>query len=147
MIVLDANILIRAILGKRVGSLLASYAARGVRFYAPAIAFADAAEYLPNLLQKRGQSEIDAAGALLHLQSIVESVDNVSYDLFEVEAKERLGGRDEEDWPIVATALALSCGIWTEDKDFFGSGIAVWTTNRVEIFLRSQVERAAPGEM
>jgi len=68
----------------------------------------------------------------------VEPVDRESYGLFEEEARHRLRGRDEEDWPVVATALALNCGIWTEDMDFFGTGIAVWTTNRIEIFLKRQ---------
>jgi predicted nucleic acid-binding protein len=45
---------------------------------------------------------------------------------------------DESDWPVLATALGLACAIWTEDADFFGTGIAVWTTNRIEIFLKSQ---------
>ena len=40
-----------------------------------------------------------------------------------------------EDWPILASALALGCPIWTEDADFFGCGVATWTSNRVEIFL------------
>src|ERR1700745_1118525 len=35
MIVLDANILIRAVLGRRVRHLLDTYTAHGVRFYAP----------------------------------------------------------------------------------------------------------------
>ena len=74
MIVLDANILIRAVLGRRVRQLIETYSSRGVRFFAP-----------------------DVAGA-----------------------------------------LALSCGIWTEDADFFGTGVAVWTSSRVEIYLRSQ---------
>jgi predicted nucleic acid-binding protein len=51
-----------------------------------------------------------------------------------------LRGRDEEDWPILATALALSCAIWTEDTDFFGTGIAVWTSSRIEIFLKAQAK-------
>jgi hypothetical protein len=33
-------------------------------------------------------------------------------------------------------ALLLGLPIWTEDQDFFGSGIATWTTDRVELFLR-----------
>ena len=49
--------------------------------------------------------------------------------------RQRLRGRDESDWPILATALGLACAVWTEDADFFGTGVAVWTTNRVEIFL------------
>ena len=37
--------------------------------------------------------------------------------------------------PILAAALALRCPIWTEDADFFGTGIGTWTTDRVELFL------------
>ena len=43
MIVLDANILIRAVLGKRVRQLLETYTTRRIRFYAPEVAYADAA--------------------------------------------------------------------------------------------------------
>ena len=51
------------------------------------------------------------------------------------QARKRLGARDLEDWPILASALALGCPIWTEDTDFFGCGVATWTSNRIEIFL------------
>jgi len=54
MIVLDANILVRAALGRRVRHFLETYGARGVRFYAPEAAFADAEKYLRDLLKKRG---------------------------------------------------------------------------------------------
>jgi predicted nucleic acid-binding protein len=138
MIVLDANILIRAILGKRVRQLLETYTAQGVRFYAPEVAFADAAEYLPALLIKRGKSEKEVPAALAYLQTLVEPINQEEYDLFQDEARMRLRGRDEEDWPVLAAALSLSCAIWTEDKDFFGAGIAVWTSDRVEIFLKAQ---------
>ena len=50
MIVLDANILIRAVLGRRVRHLLETYSAQGVRSYAPDVAYTDAEEYLPALL-------------------------------------------------------------------------------------------------
>ena len=60
------------------------------------------------------------------------------YGEFEVEAKKRLASRDPEDWPILASALALGCPIWTEDTDFFGCGAPTWTSDRVEIFLRER---------
>ena len=50
-------------------------------------------------------------------------------------ARERIGRRDEDDWPILASALAFDCPIWTEDADFFGCGVATWTTDRVELYL------------
>jgi predicted nucleic acid-binding protein len=62
------------------------------------------------------------------------------YGTFENEARERLRGRDESDWPVLAAALGLACPLWSEDADFFGTGIAVWTTNRVEIFLKMDTE-------
>jgi hypothetical protein len=42
MIILDANILIRAVLGRRVWQLIDTYAGQGVRFFAPDVAFDDA---------------------------------------------------------------------------------------------------------
>ena len=43
MIVLDANILIRAVLGRRVRQLIETYGVRGARFFALEVAFDDAA--------------------------------------------------------------------------------------------------------
>jgi hypothetical protein len=55
MIVLDANILIRAVLGRRVRQIIEAYASHGVHSYAPDVAFDDARKYLPPLLKKRGK--------------------------------------------------------------------------------------------
>ncbi|HWG22115.1 MAG TPA: PIN domain-containing protein [Terracidiphilus sp.] len=140
MIVLDANILIRAVLGRRVRQLLEEDAQHGVRFHAPDVAYADAEKYLPSLLRKRGKPVADVAAALRYLQHLAEPIDRESYALFEEDARQRLRGRDEEDWPVLAAAMALTCAIWTEDTDFFGTGIAVWTTNRIEIFLKAQLK-------
>jgi predicted nucleic acid-binding protein len=77
--------------------------------------------------------------ALLHsLGSLVEQIGDEVYGEFEAAARDRLGGRDPEDWPILACALAIGCPIWTEDTDFFGCGVATWTSSRVEMFLRQQ---------
>lgn len=125
MIVLDANILIRGVLGRRVRQLVETYAAQGFPFAAPEIAFDEAKKYLPSLLKKRGKPDVDVVAALEYLRQIIEPIDRELYGEFEDEARERLRGRDETDWPILATALGLDCDIWTEDADFFGTGIAV----------------------
>ena len=52
-IVLDANILIRAVLGQRVRQLIVDHAAN-VSFFAPDGAYAEAREHLPAILQRRG---------------------------------------------------------------------------------------------
>lgn len=147
MLVLDANILIRAVLGRRVRQLLEAYTSRGVRFYAPDDAYADAETDLPPLLAKRGISDEDLAATIQDLKSLVEPVNRDAYEHLEAEARERLRGRDEEDWPILAAALSLSCPIWTEDADFFGAGVAQWTSDRVEIFLRSEANIPEQDEL
>src|SRR5499427_7210539 len=73
MIVLDANILIRAVLGRRVRELIDTYSTRGVRFFAPDVAFADAEKYLPPLLKKRGKPH-DLSGSFSYLRKIIEPV-------------------------------------------------------------------------
>ena len=140
MIVLDANILIRAVLGRRVRQLIDTYAGQGVRFFAPDVAFDDADKYFPSLLKKRGKPHADFSASLEYLRNIIEAVTPELYAALESEARQRLRGRDESDWPILATALGLACAVWTEDADFFGTGVAVWTTNRIEIFLKEQAK-------
>ena len=134
-LVLDANILIRAVLGSRALFLLTKYSEK-VDFFAPDIAFFEAEEHLPAILERR---KIDATFALATLDSLrglVQIVAPETYALFESVARHRLINRDLEDWPILATALALKLPIWTEDTDFFGCGVATWTTDRVEIYLK-----------
>jgi len=135
MIVLDANILIRAVLGRRVREILEHHCGK-VRFLAPFTAFAEAREHLPEILQKRSINPEAAMAVLDELMMLIGCVDAEIYGPFEETARERLQ-RDEEDWPVLATALALECPIWTEDADFFGTGVATWTTNRVELLLRN----------
>jgi len=133
-LVVDANILVRAVLGKRVREVIETYAGQ-VSFFVPEVAYAEAEKHLPSLVIKRGDP--GKALALLHsLGSLVELIGSEVYGEFEADARERLGQRDPEDWPILAAALAIGCPIWTEDTDFFGCGVATWTSGRVEVFLR-----------
>jgi predicted nucleic acid-binding protein len=134
-LVLDANILIRAVLGKRVRSLLCRYGAT-VRFFAPESAFAEAREHLPVILSRRSIPAAEGLAVLDSLYEIVQAVNRDAYCTFEQVARQRLAGRDLEDWPVLAAALTLQCPIWTEDTDFFGTGIATWKTDSVELFLQ-----------
>ena len=144
MLVLDANILIRAVLGKRVRAILEQYAAT-VQFFAPDVAYADAREHLPLILSRRG---IDGAAGLAVLEALGALVTSVEADLYaplELIARRRMRLRDEEDWPILAAALALGCPIWTEDTDFFGTGIGTWTTDRIDLFFAESEEGKGKG--
>jgi len=134
MIVLDANILIRAVLGSRVLSLLWRYVEH-VEFLAPDTAFEEATERLPEILERRRLPPAPALDMLDLVAGLVQTVETVTYEPFESVARQRVAHRDEDDWPVVGSALALNCPIWTEDTDFFGCGVATWTTDRVELFL------------
>jgi len=123
-----------------VRQLVEKFAAQGVRFFAPDVAFDEAEKYLPPLIKRRGKPDADVPASLEYLRHMIDTVDRDLYGAFESEARRRLRGRDELDWPVLAAALALACPVWTEDADFFGSGVAVWTTNRIEIFLTAQVK-------
>ena len=70
------------------------------------------------------------------LAGLVQAVDLSLYEQHEVAARERMASRDAADWPVVATSLLLDCPVWTEDKDFFGTGVSTWTTANVELYLR-----------
>lgn len=133
-IVLDANILIRAVLGRRVLELI-THASTHVNFFAPDVAYADARKYLPDLLIKRGIQATAAMLVLDELESIVRIVDAEVYVGMKASALARISLRDADDWPVLACAMALGCPIWTEDQDFFGTGVATWTSDRVVLYL------------
>jgi predicted nucleic acid-binding protein len=133
-IVLDANILIRAVLGQKVRNNIEKFA-NSAQFFTPDICFADARKYLPALFAKRNLPADEALKVLEGLTSLIAAVDADLYEIFEVEAKQRIAVRDIDDWPIVAVSLMLDCPIWTEDADFFGSGVATWTSDRVHLYL------------
>lgn len=133
-IVLDANILIRAVLGKRVRGLIFDNVTT-VKFFAPDVAYADARKYLPALLEKR---DIDSSAAMLvldRLGGVVQSIDAELYVGMQEQALQRIAVRDANDWPVLACAMALGCPVWTEDADFFGTGIATWTSDRIALYL------------
>jgi predicted nucleic acid-binding protein len=133
-IVLDANILIRAVLGKRVRELIVDSADR-VQFFSPDVAYADARKYLPALLEKRGIQSESAMAVLDALETIVLPLELGVYADFKVQALQRIAIRDADDWPVLACAMTIACPVWTEDADFFGTGVATWTTDRVELYL------------
>ena len=78
--------------------------------------------------------------ALKRIEALVQVVDAETYSRHEAIARKLIGQRDVDDWPVLACALALGCPIWTEDTDFFGCGVATWTTDRVEWYLATAPE-------
>jgi predicted nucleic acid-binding protein len=143
-LVVDANILIGAVLGQRIVAVLEQLTDE-VQLFTPATSFNDAVEHLPKILRIRGgqqglNSEKIEEGVSLALErleslrAVVEIVEETIYPRFRERAVKRLP-RDPEDWDLVALALTFNAPIWTKDKDFIGSGIATWTTQTVLLFI------------
>lgn len=137
IIILDANILIRAVLGMRTFSLIAKNRDK-VIFCTPQDCYDEVAFHIPNIARKRcinPAEEQEALNTLKSLKNLVIEIERDIYSGFKQDALNRIHKRDEKDWSIVALALAFGCPIWTEDQDFFGTGIATWRTKNIEIFF------------
>jgi predicted nucleic acid-binding protein len=133
-LVLDANILIRAALGTKVRGIIERHA-HHAGLFVPDWCVAEAREHLPALIAKRRwdaglvMTALDAVIALLHVAEMPMYAGAMD------EAAARLAKRDPHDADVLALALTLQCPIWTEDQDFFGTGVATWTSSQVERYL------------
>lgn len=74
------------------------------------------------------------ASCLAAVEANITIIDEAIYGAIEDEARAR-SRRDPNDWPAVAAALALACGVWTNDNDFLGTGVPTWTTESLTAWL------------
>lgn len=133
-LVVDANILIRGVLGSRVRQLIAE-ASRHVAFYVAEANYEEACRYLAELAPARGIADLVWREAFDSLMAAIQLVGQEELASVETEARARIGRRDERDWPAVAAAMLLNCPVWTEDSDFFGAGVPTWTTETIALYL------------
>lgn len=133
-LVIDANIVIRAVFGTRVPTLIASYCP-STAFYIAEPNLAEALHYIEQLGEKRGIDRARLERSIAALMQVIQIVPEVELASVRDRASARVARRDVDDWPAVAAAMVLDCPIWTEDADFFGSGVATWTSDTVELYL------------
>lgn len=134
-IVLDANILVRGILGERVRQLLETYRGQ-VQFFTADVCYYDVKRHLPGILEKRRLPAAPFLAAVDTLAHIVIPLEEEIYAIHKADAIQRIQERDIQDWPLIALSLTLNCPLWTEDNDFFGTGVATWRTRNVEMYLK-----------
>nr|MDP2192883.1 PIN domain-containing protein [Rhodoferax sp.] len=84
---------------------------------------------------QRGIKSEAAMTVLNNLESIVQPIDFDLYAGLQQQALQRIAVRDADDWPVLACAMSIGCPVWTEDADFFGSGVATWTTDRIALYF------------
>ena len=75
--------------------------------------------------------EGEAERRLAQLLDIVTPLPTEAFARYEQVARKRLEPHSQSDWPLVAAALALEAGIWTGDRDLFGTGVALWATRNI----------------
>jgi predicted nucleic acid-binding protein len=105
-LVLDANILLRAVFGTRVRLLLEKYE-DSVTFYTPDVCFEEARSYIPDVAKRKGTDPSIGLAVLEELGRLITIVDRSLYQDCEALARERVGRRDLDDWPPVAASLTL----------------------------------------
>jgi hypothetical protein len=57
-----------------------------------------------------------------------------------------MAGRDPEDWPMVALALARSLSIWSQDNDMEAAGVTVFHNPEVAGSHPAPAARKGPAE-
>jgi predicted nucleic acid-binding protein len=92
-----------------------------------------------DLIEQRGLLDSTSARQLLQdaLTLIASRVTVANPEIYSERMEEALRRvpRDVHDAPTIASALTLNCGIWTNDRDFFGCGVPVWTTDTLQSHL------------
>jgi len=86
----------------------------------------------------RGLTTAERELAVMRSLDVIRSTVNVvarpTYTPLEQVARHRTP-RDSDDWPLVACAIALRAGIWTNDRDLFGTGVTTWVTDALQSWL------------
>lgn len=129
-LIVDANIVLSAILGRRgkVGRAIQA----GLDLVIPEPQLEEAARVLDRKL---------GIGATLAREQVgmtlvgVDVINVASLESARDAALARLGPRGKPDWPVLAAALVLDADIWSDDRDFFGVGVAVWWRDTIHIAI------------
>ncbi len=85
VLVADANILMRAVLGRRVRELLEVYE-DAASFYSPDVCFDDARHYVSQILEKRGLNPESGLSALAQLEQALDRImdENTASELLQI---------------------------------------------------------------
>lgn len=124
----DANILVRCVVG-RAAFNADDLLAKGVVL---ATTDAQAREAERVLHHVFAVSEEDAARELREVISSMEVYELPTYRAHQGAAQTRIHYKNTKDWPILAAAIAENAAIWTDDRDFFGTGVPTWTTRNIK---------------
>ena len=140
----DANILISLFLGKKLKQLVIDNLEnlKNIEIYVAKSVFSEVKNFMSRHIEDLSSFSqfLDTIASwgdtFTYLESITTIVDNSDLELMKEEALARIGHRDPKDWPTLALALKLGCPVWTDDKDFFGVGVPVWSSQTIGHYLK-----------
>lgn len=142
LLAVDANVLVSLSLRRdsatRIGDIR-------LRLLIAEYTFAEFRRHIPRRVQEMAWANNMSAEHTLSLHTSAVRTANIytrrlplsDYQRHEAEARIRIPA-DPDDWHTAALALAYGAAIWTEDRHFWGCGIAVWTTQRLLAHLTMQ---------
>lgn len=130
-LVVDTNILVRISRGR------AMHRAAEMRRAGAALITTEshANECVKVLIDKFGMADRDALHETARVLMVFEVVGLGEYGARREDADRRLPANAKSDWPALAAALTLGAGIWSDDRDFFGVGVPVWSTPNVRLAI------------
>lgn len=128
---IDANVIVAAVAG-RSRDLLDAALSASTSVVIPAV---QAREARRVLIDRIGLAEalVDRALEQIFAEVVVVSPAVIAGN--ERRARSRLHAAGQSDWPVVAAALATDTAIWSNDRDFFGVGVAVWSTRTIPLAI------------
>ncbi|HMD97028.1 MAG TPA: PIN domain-containing protein [Terriglobia bacterium] len=123
-LVADANVLLSAVLGGRAKLVLGHPDITEVLTAGETLG--EVQEYAGSLARKKRLAEDLVLLAVAALPVTV--VEREAYVASISEASRRVGKRDPKDVEILALAIALRVPLWSNDKDFEGTGVEWYST-------------------
>lgn len=129
-LIVDANIVLSAIFGRsnRFGRAIDA----GIELFIPE---AQLREVVRVLVRKTGVDPVGADEQVELAMLGLEVLEMQGLEAGREAALARLGARGKPDWPVLAAAMLLDAQIWSDDRDFFGVGVAVWWRDTIEIAI------------
>lgn len=151
-LVIDANIVIGAILGGHQGStrrLMNRLTSARIVLMAPEELIHEVDKHLADAVARwlasrriTGQAFIagqqDAAAGWRDIQEKIRIIPADEYRFFESTARRRVPA-DPDDWPYIAVALRMDCGLVTKNlAHFAGGGIPTWSIGTAALLVEDE---------
>ena len=128
ILVIDANVLVRMVVGEKAPRDARRAIALGVEFMTTVRQLDEAAGVLGGVFKLRPD---DILVQVLGVVDLMAVTDVEGYSDRRDEAQRRLRWKAKDDWHVLAAALAFNAGIWSDDRDFFGTGVPVWSSYNI----------------